>query len=160
MTDQWPVIICEVIALISGIGVITGRSLFNSVLLFLTAMLAIAGIYMLAGATYLSLVQIAMYGGGVAVLLLFTVMLSGRATVQTSYRWSGFLPPVALLAFLILQPTPDPWMPTSGEDTAREAGMWFTGKYLLPFGISALLLLVALVGAVVSVIQKPEEKNG
>ena len=159
MTDSWPMILCEGTALVAAIGVLISRNLFHSVLFFLTAMLAIAGIYMLTGATYLALVQIAMYGGGVAVLMLFTVMLSGKKTDQGNFRWGGFVPPVALLIFLLVQPTPDPWQHGAGDDTAETAGLWFTGKYLLPFGISAFLLIIALVGAVVSVIQKPNQVN-
>lgn len=163
MTSQSPVLLCELIALIAALGMLVSRQMFHTVLLFLTAMLAVAGIYLLLGATYLFIVQIAIYGGGLSVLMLFAVMITGRQNTSPAplkLRLSGLIPPVALLAFLMLQPYPEkaPLIPT--PDDTKQAGEWISGSFSLPFAVSAWLLIVALVGAVVVVIQKPEDHVG
>lgn len=154
-------ILCELTAVVAASCMLFSSKMFHTVLLFLTVMLAVAGIYALLGATYLFIVQLAIYGGGVAVLMLFAVMIAGRsdAAGQWSFRWPALVPPVAMLVFLVLQPVSRTSNPIVRETDTADAGVWLNGDFSLPFALSAILLLVALVGAIVIVIQKPEQND-
>ena len=88
MSAEPALILCELTGLAAAVGMLFSRKMFNTVLLFLTVMLSIAGIYVLLGATYLFIVQLAIYGGGVAVLMLFAVMIAGRSDNNHQHTYS------------------------------------------------------------------------
>lgn len=160
MSEQLPLILCELTAITAALCMLFSRNMFNTVLLFLMAMLSVAGIFGLLGATYLFIVQLAVYGGGLAVLMLFAVMITGRKNARPAplrTRITGIIPPLAILIFLVLQPIGNNRKPGPTTEDTLQAGIWLSGDFSLPFALSAILLIVALVGAIVIVIQKPEQ---
>ncbi len=86
----------EVVAAISAISIIFIRHVFQGALLFIVCLVAIAGIYVLAFAEFIAVVQILVYAGGILVLIIFGIMLtskiSGKPLVVTnSNLFAGIL---------------------------------------------------------------------
>ncbi|MFM7327581.1 MAG: NADH-quinone oxidoreductase subunit J [Bacteroidota bacterium] len=151
--------LCEAIALTGAVAVLFSRSVFHSVLFFLTSTLAVAGLFAISGATYLGISQIALYGGGISVLMLFAVMISqekadGRRPVPGLVN---LIPPVALLVFLTIRIHPlQLERPEGPEMTAETTGAALAGSHLIPFEFAGVLLVVALVSSVMIAIQKKD----
>lgn len=131
------------------------RNVVHAAFWLLGVMLALAGLFMALSAEFLALVQVMVYAGAVAVLLLFVVMLTLRrredAVRPVDFSWpaaglaSAFLVSVlvALRGFAPVAPK----MPASVPGVAEFGRLLFT-DWVLPFELASLVLLVALVGAV------------
>jgi NADH-quinone oxidoreductase subunit J len=138
----------------SGILVVTLKNIFHAALWLVVCLSGVAALYALLGADFLFAVQILLYAGGVMVVLLFVVLLSG-----TPADWKGR--PLnhqslsAILAGGVLaagvawggshftNTVPGPAHPT----TAR-LGALLMGPLVLPFEVISLVILVALIGAI------------
>lgn len=158
--DEWLLITFEIVAFLSAAGIVFSRSVFISVMLFLVCCLSIAGIFGLLNAPFLFISQIAVYVGGIAVLFLFAIMLSGKGEqiVVDKQGLAGFLPPIILFWFLARHPgIPGAGKTQSTEFTAGYTGSVIANDFLLPFEVSGILLLLALVAAIFISVQKPEK---
>jgi NADH-quinone oxidoreductase subunit J len=136
-------------------------SVFHAALLMVLTFIGIAALYMAMGAGFLGIIQILIYVGAIAVLILFALMLTPRVMQQNDRsRYTAQWPVVALLAVLLvalLVPSllGTPWpLADAGpgiRDYAAELGIAFMNPdgYIVPFYIAAILLLVALIGAIV-----------
>ncbi|MBM4117630.1 NADH-quinone oxidoreductase subunit J [bacterium] len=144
------------LAVLSGLLVITRRNPLTAALYLVLAFFALAGVYVLMDAFFLAAVQVAVYAGAIMVLFLFVIMLLNLGPddlppiMTRRVRWLYAAASAALvLLFLGLDlgrrlPAPTPG--AAGEVGAIAARLF--GDYLLPFEITAVLLLVAIVGSV------------
>lgn len=163
----------------AAIMVVTVRNIIHAALWLITALLAMGMLYLLLEAPFLAVVQVLIYVGAVSVLVLFAVMLTRHVTGGSAERqlygnwWVGLLVAGALLG-LILAPAilASDWVgageaatgaPVSSEATELagplEIGVAFMREYLLPFQVAAVLLLVALVGAIVIAFETPGQRG-
>jgi len=117
----------------------------------------VAGLYALLGAGYLSVVQVTIYVGAVAVLIILAIMVSQRPMRQTAEQafvpYRGLTAAISVLLFLALAGvvlgTVWPVVSTVPPlDTVARLGEAFADRYLLPFEVASVVLLVSLVGAV------------
>lgn len=163
--------IMSFIVLASALFVAVSRHLVRSMFMFFVTLFGLAGLYVLSLADFVAVTQIVVYVGGILVLIIFAFMLSGRETLdvlQTENRsvWKISNLPAMLIAGLffiilinvILQTNADHlgWIndavksknsiTNSGEMTAN-IGVNLMTRYLLPFEIVSILLMMALVGA-------------
>ena len=139
-----------------AIGVVATRSLFHSALFLILSLFGVGGYYVLLSAGFLAVVQLMIYIGAIAVLILFAIMFSRRimgiGQGQANAQWWLSLP-LTLILFLILYGIINAvtW-PVSGEapsgDAVVQLGLAFLGSYLIPFMVISVLLSVALIGAV------------
>lgn len=146
----------------SAAVVVLARSLIHSAFALLFTFVGVAGLYFLLGADFLGAAQLLIYVGGILVLLLFGVMLTHKIydlDLRTERRGfaQGLVIVIALFAVLALGGVPLtgvlgalPWargpaLPPA--PTTAAIGDLFLGRYLLPFEVASMLLLVALVGA-------------
>jgi len=126
----------------------------------LVTLFGVAGLYALLGADFIAVIQVIVYIGGILVLIIFGVMMTQRAkflplSVQLPGKFLGGLLTGLILAALVLAATKSLW-PVAGaleevEPTSAAIGNLLLGKYLIPFEVASVLLLVALVGAVLIV---------
>ena len=143
------------VVVVAAILVVRSRNLVRAVLWLALALLGTAALYALLDAPFLAGVQVLTYIGGVVTLMIFGVMVTGRHTGAVaeidragSLRGllvaGGFLALVggAILSTDLSGPPPPP--PTTAE-LARS----LLDEYLLPFEVTSLLLLAAVIGAVV-----------
>lgn len=142
------------ITLACALGVVLMRNVLHSALLLGVCLAGVAGLFASLGADFLFAGQIMIYVGGVAVLVLFVVLLSaGSAELhrrQTNDQWlAGLL--ICGVTFWGLwrflaafrSPANAPPMPTTAA-----IGRLFSGDLAVPFELISLILIVALIGAV------------
>lgn len=146
--------------LVSGLMVISAKNPVHSVLFLVLAFFSAAGLFVLLEAEFLAAIMVMVYMGAVAILFLFVVMM---LDIDFTVLRQGFLkqlPLVVAIAFVILVElvvmimhihVPDGAVAgASGDVTNTLAlGRVLYTKFLYPFEIASLVLLVALIGAVV-----------
>ena len=153
------------LAVVAGIGVIFARNPVYSALLLVVNFFCLAAFYVLLNAQFLAAVQVIVYAGAIMVLFVFVIMFLSpghERNVLWGMRWQGLLaiPLVLLLLGEALFVFVAGSMGTArGEYTlehinqlggsVQAVGRVLFTDYLLPFEVTSLLLIVALVGAVV-----------
>ncbi|MFQ5612457.1 MAG: NADH-quinone oxidoreductase subunit J [Anaerolineae bacterium] len=160
MTVQQVLFVVLSIGTLGGaLGVVTSRNLFHAGLFLALSFSGVTGYYVLLNAGFLAAVQLMVYVGAIAILILFAIMvsqrvMSARQRASNEQVWAAALVALLLLAVLvaiILQI--GPWQNASlgpaPAGTIAEIGQLFLGSYVLPFEVASILLLVALVGAII-----------
>lgn len=145
------------VALLSGVGLIASRRLVRSAGLLLVHSLAIAGAYMALGAEFMAMGQVVVYSGAIVVLFLFVVLLlpdgGTEQRIGKGRVLAGAVAGVAMLAALglamrtMLDAGP-PAAPASADLSVPKIAHALFGAQLAPFELTALLLLIAILGAV------------
>lgn len=141
----------------SAAGVVMLRNLFHSALFLALTFVGVAGLYVLLSADFLAAVQILVYGGAVAVMIVLGVMLTQRGNMDESSpanRWGlgGAIVTGAFLATLIWAVLTTQWNISPEpmtENTAPAIAQSLLQEYVVPFEIAALLLTVAMIGAII-----------
>src|SRR5690606_5502123 len=98
--------ILSIIAIIGALGVVTSQNVVHAAMYLILALLAVAGFYILLTSEFLALVQILTYGGAVATIILFGLMLTKSRdlmpiTFGESTRLMGLLAGVLLLGVIL-----------------------------------------------------------
>jgi NADH-quinone oxidoreductase subunit J len=150
-------IVIGAVCLASAIGVITSRIPIHSALYLLVNFVSLAVLYVTLEAQFLAAAQVIIYAGGIVILILFVIMLIGseqietRAPHRTWTPYAGILLGVTLLSSMIYSfaETPAPAGATTNVvgGAPETVGMALFTRYILPFELTAVLLLVALIGA-------------
>ncbi|MBY0504647.1 MAG: NADH-quinone oxidoreductase subunit J [Bryobacteraceae bacterium] len=148
-------------AVLCGLSVILQKHAVASALSLVGVMGALAVLYLMLGAEFLAAVQMIVYAGAIMVLFVFVIMLLNAGSEQKSNRpryFAYFAGIPALLVFLglianfILRELPNSASVQFGAFTqggpAPVGRLLFT-KYLLPFEVTSLLVLIAIIGAMV-----------
>lgn len=151
------------ISLVSAFFVIVLRRPIHNVLFMILTMISLAGLFVLLGAEFVAMVQLIVYAGAVMVLFLFVIMLLNlEASVLPigtgAFRWWIGIG-LALALALVLVPVLRGFVPkaTAAAEKAIELtntqiiGRELFTTYLLPFEITSVLLLAAMIGAVILV---------
>ncbi len=152
-------IILSIAALAGALGTVLKRNLFHSALFLVLSFVGVAGFYLLLQAELLAMVQILVYVGAIAILIVFAVMLS-RRLMSDDYearneQWLyGLITAVLLFGLLVYILTRITWPAAPAEVPAGsivQLGVELVSPngYLLPFEVASVLLLVALVGSVI-----------
>jgi len=150
----------SVVALFSALMVITSKHPVYSILWLILTFFAISGHYILLNAQFLAVVNIIVYAGAIMVLFLYVFMLMDlrENTEPKKNRWIKFAGAVAggclllvLVAALKDVEIKDQLAQTnSGEiGLIKSLGRELFTKYVVPFEISSILFLSAMIGAVV-----------
>ena len=156
----WVMAVC---AIGGAIGVVSSRKLFYSALYLILSFFGVTGFYVLLSAGFLAVVQLMVYVGAIAILILFAIMLSRgmmAGASQANRQW-WLSVPIALVLFVILVSiiSSVAW-PVSGEepttDMVQALGVAFVESYLIPFEVVSVLLSVALIGAIILAREKTE----
>ncbi len=152
-------ILLSVMAVGSAVMMITSKSPVHSVLWLIVVFFAISGHYILLNAQFLAIVNIIVYAGAIMVLFLFVVMLmnlNAETEPVKNYRLQlvGVLSGGALLLIIITALNKmDVEMPielkTGDTGLIKVLGLNLFKNYVLPFEISSVLFLSAMIGAVV-----------
>jgi len=146
-----------VVTVIGALGTVLMRNIVHSALFLIVSFVGVAGIYVLLEADFLFAIQILIYVGAVATLILFGVMLTRGVRGEQPQLNNQFLPAaiMAILLFVVvLVPVilnsiwPSSTQPAPTATTAL-LGQELMGTYALPFEVAGVLLLIALVGAII-----------
>jgi NADH-quinone oxidoreductase subunit J len=150
-----------------AIGVVTGRTLFHSALYLILSLFGVAGYYVLLSAGFLAVVQLMVYIGAVAILILFAIMFSRQvmASAQSQLNrqwWVSLIMAVVLLVVLVVTVNSVQWPLSDAQppgNTVEQLGLAFLGSYLIPFEVIGILLSAALIGAVILARGKTEAEE-
>ena len=151
------------IALIAAVNVVLMRRVFYSAISLIVCLSAIAGIYLLLEAPFIAAVQIIVYAGAIMVLFLFVIMLldpfSNAVYVDKRKYLAYFAVILGSASLLLLYPllkAYDPAkapheliVPPGGTGSVAHLAQVLFSEYLLPFEVTSVLILVAIIGAVV-----------
>jgi NADH-quinone oxidoreductase subunit J len=149
-----------VLAVASAVAMVTRRNIVHGAVFLITALLATAGIFLQLQAQFLFVVQIILYVGGIMVLFIFVIMLVNLdvALHLVQFNRQRFVAGV-LSVVLVVQVLGAFWVGRGslklGAARMMEAknteavGQALFQRYMLPFEIASILLLVAMIGAVV-----------
>ena len=149
------------LAILSAVMVVFSRNPVHSVLWLIVTFFNAAGLMILLGAEFIAILVILVYVGAVAVLFLFIVMMLDIDFSQLRSGFSRNLPVGLLLALVLFAemgiavlasrsgPVIAEAPPPTTQSNIEAFGELLYGRYLVPFELSGLILLVALIGAVV-----------
>ncbi|MEN4011796.1 MAG: NADH-quinone oxidoreductase subunit J [Chloroflexota bacterium] len=143
----------------SAIGLITSRNAIYSALFLVVNFLAVGLLYLALGVPFIAFAQVTVYAGSIMVLFLFVIMLLGAEQLPfqeplRGQRVLGVLLAVIFLAelalYYMLRTTPLNTLPVIPESITGPAqiGMLLFNKYMLPFQLTAVILLASTVGAI------------
>lgn len=152
--------VLAVVTVLAALGVVLLRDLFRAALLLVLAFMSIAGIYITLHADFLAVVQVLLYAGAIAILIVFAIMLTRDMPQGNPFNRlhpvalavSGLLLAVLVWAVLATQ-WPTSFLPPLEPTTAALADI-LLDTYVLPFEIASVLLLAALIGAIVMAREK------
>lgn len=160
--------ILAAVAVITAIGMLLSRNTIYCALLLALNFITVAMLYLILGAPFIALSQITVYAGSIMVLFLFVIMLLGadRLPESENLRWQ---PLIAIPLVLILavdfalnvfgggsQLTPVETLP-EGYGAPASIGVTLFTDFILPFEVTGVILLSAVVGAVM--LAKPDRPS-
>ena len=153
-------LVFALIAVVCGINVVLQRHPITSALSLIGVMGSLAVLYLLLGAEFIAMAQVIVYAGAIMVLFVFVIMLLNAGAEETrgkslvaqllglpllilflafaSYFVQRFVPSSTIVHFGAF---------TSG--TAHNIGIALFTRYLLPFEVTSVLILIAILGAIV-----------
>jgi NADH-quinone oxidoreductase subunit J len=148
------------LVVLSALMVISSKNPVYSVLWLIVTFFAISGHYILLNAQFLAIVNIIVYAGAIMVLFLFVIMLMnlGRLAEPQKNRWLRIAGVVAggclLLVFVAALKNIEIRKQIAETNTGdigliQNLGKALFNEYVVPFEISSVLFLSAMVGAVV-----------
>jgi NADH-quinone oxidoreductase subunit J len=154
-------IVTAIVTLAAALMVVTARSLIHAALWLILALLGVAVMFVLLNAGFFAVVQVVIYIGAIAILMIFAIMLTRRTMRESGPRfnenWSwaaalGLLMFAGLVFILVnwsgistpLAPLAD------GADPLRDLGVALVSPdgFVLAFELASVLLLAALIGAI------------
>lgn len=155
-------LVLAVIAIVTALSMLLNRNAVYSALFLVLNFVTVAIFYLLLGAPFIAMAQITVYAGAIMVLFLFVIMLLGAEAIPGRPSWRKFAFPVALAGILAVETVyilltrarPEgtvlpPEATVNTMDNLRALGASLFGEYLLPFEVTSVLLLVAMIGAIV-----------
>ncbi len=149
-----------VVAVATALGMLFSRSAVYAALFLVLNFATVAVFYILLSAPFIAMSQVSVYAGAIMVLFLFVIMLLGTEQLPTTNVLPWQRPLAALLGLIlageaayalfgrnvtnaVVQPAVD----TFGSPQA--VGRALFNHYLLPFEVTSILLLVAMLGAII-----------
>src|SRR6266704_5993246 len=147
------------IAVVCAINLVVQTHPISSALSLIGVMAALAALYLLLGGEFIAAAQLVVYAGAIMVLFLFVIMLlnAGTEPKATIRPWGKYLGMPLLVAFLaimawvvqeMLPATDGVTFGAFTGGTAGDIGKSLFTVYLLPFEVTSVLILVAILGAI------------
>ncbi len=158
--ETWLFTLFGGVALAAAINVIAQRRIFYSAISLIVCLCSLAGLYMLLEAPFIAAVQVIVYAGAIMVLFLFVIMLLdpySSAILRDKKKALSYIALLLGMAAMVLlytslssyQLARVPRMAAGSYGTVRIIGETLFREYLLPFEITSVLILVAIIGTVI-----------
>jgi NADH-quinone oxidoreductase subunit J len=152
-------IVIAILTLSGALAAACLRKLIHAALCLVVAFIGLAAFYFLLGAEFVGLVQVFVYVGAVAVLIVFTILLTRREEEESSgLNWAGVSVAIVVLAGLVwsIWKTPLIGVGASAIEplTVKRIGEVLMTSYVWPLQCVGLLLTAALIGALVLVMEE------
>ena len=139
-----------------ALAVVLTRNIVYAAFALLVSLIGVAGIFLLAFAEFLALVQVLIYGGAIVIVILFALMLTrieDFRDLSDNPQW----PAAAVISLGVFGLLAAAIVGTSVRTTERQSvefemlGDTLFTQWAVPFEVASLVLLVALIGAIVLV---------
>lgn len=159
------------VTVIAGVMMVTVKRLMHAAMWLILTLFGVAVVFGLLEASFFAIVQVVVYIGAIAILLVFAIMLTRDAVDDSflqNHRWvlTALIGAIALSGMLLAIFTwPQSALFTAPlADAQRDVGemglaLLDPQGYLIPFEVSSILLLAALIGAVHVGISRREEER-
>jgi NADH-quinone oxidoreductase subunit J len=165
-------LVLALIAIATALGMLLSRNAVYSALFLVLNLATVAVFYLLLGAPFIAMAQITVYAGAIMVLFLFVIMLLGAESLAPSQALPWQRPLAVILAFALVVEAGylllvrgatvgeivQPDAATNAVQAIQDLGLTLFNQYLLPFEVTSIVLLVAMVGAIV--LTKQEKGEG
>jgi NADH-quinone oxidoreductase subunit J len=156
-------LVLALVAIATALGMLVSRNAIYSALFLVLNFITVAVFYLLLGAPFIAMAQVTVYAGAIMVLFLFVIMLLGAESLPKAEVLPWQRPLAITLAVLLVgeaalllitraRPAGDVASPDEAVNSIinlRDLGTALFNQYLLPFEVTSILLLVAMVGAIV-----------
>lgn len=151
--------ILALIAIVSSIAMISAYRPIDSALSFIVTLVTVAALFGLINATFLFVVQIIIYAGAILSLILFIIMFlnikdENLPDEKHKNRWligvSVIITPFSAILIDLIMRSEIALNSAPGENfgSIKDVGLTLFSKWVLPFELVSILLLVALIGSV------------
>jgi NADH-quinone oxidoreductase subunit J len=155
----------------SSVMVISLKNAVTSAVFLILDLFLLAGIYAQLGADFIAGIQVLVYAGAILVLFLFVIMLLNLDTssLQENARIGGFekifsFGLITAVLFLLSALSKSPSFPATSvlteanpaQDNTYELGVHLFSKFLWPFELASLLILLAVIASVLIAKKKPQ----
>ena len=144
-----------------ALSMVTQRNPLYSAISLIGVFVALAGLYLTLAAPFIAALQVIVYAGAIMVLVVFVIMLlNAEEEARRPYKLKFLLPVAVGLATVLIAETAfmltvggaarvDPLPPATSEvGLTMSIGTGLFTEYLLPFEVTSVLILMALVGAI------------
>jgi NADH:ubiquinone oxidoreductase subunit 6 (subunit J) len=156
MTEQITFAGLAIVLVGSALAVVLSKNLFHAVLWLALALTGTAGVFLTLDAEFLAAVQLLLYAGGIITIVVFAIVVTerlvGERITQTNMRiGGGALIAAVLLGFIVSVVRRSPLPATRPEmpgDLTRVLGQAVLTRYVLPFELLAVVMLVGMLGAI------------
>ena len=167
-------ILSALLTLGGAFGVVASKNIMHACVYLLGSLFGIAGLYAVLGADFLAATQLVVYAGGVVILMLFAIMLTGGHSQMVNRFGLDKVPPMGtvktyiigtasslVIGFVVLKILAGvmkdyaPGELPAFTSSVEKIGVLLATDHVLAFEISSVLLLGALVGA--AVISRPRK---
>jgi len=156
-------LILALVAVATALGMLFSKNAVYSALFLVLNFVTVAVFYLLLGAPFIAMSQVTVYAGAIMVLFLFVIMLLGAEQLAPAQVLPWQRPLAGTLAFILVaeatyllvtraRPAGDivsPGDSVNAMESIRQLGSALFSNYLLPFEVTSILLLVAMVGAII-----------
>ena len=156
-------LVLALVAIATALGMLLSRNAVYSALFLVLNFATVAVYYLLLGAPFIAMAQITVYAGAIMVLFLFVIMLLGAERLAPGKALPWQRPLAATLAFMLVLEAgylllvrgaggggiEAPAEAVNAVDVIRNLGLSLFDDYLLPFEVTSIVLLVAMIGAIV-----------
>ncbi|MFD3446664.1 NADH-quinone oxidoreductase subunit J [Microbacteriaceae bacterium 4G12] len=156
------------VAIMGGMLMLNLTKVMHMMLALVFTFLSLAGLYVMLSAEFVGVVQVLIYSGAVTIIMIFGIMLTKHNDEsQSKAKLRNFLVFLGVAAFglvMYFAVNNVDFTSKAAEDVAlhenntRQIGELLYSKYVIPFEITSVLLLVALVGAVI--LAKDDKEEG
>ncbi|MDP4162418.1 MAG: NADH-quinone oxidoreductase subunit J [Bacillota bacterium] len=153
------------VAVIGGVLLLNLTKVMHMIIALVFTFISIAGIYVLLSAEFVAVVQILIYAGAITILMLFAIMLTKHddASEAQGTIWRKLLLLLGVIGFAfavyigIYNFNVEQLPSHLHENNVLQIGKALYTKHVIPFELTSVLLLVALVGAII--LAKNDEKE-
>ena len=151
--------VITILTLAAALAAASLSKLIHAALSFAMAFIGIAAFYFLLGAEFVGLVQVFVYVGAVAVLIVFTILLTRREQESTGvFNWGGVVVAIAVFGGLLWAILKTQSLSAAAPEieplTVKRIGEVLMTDYVWPLQCVGLVLTAALIGALILVMEE------
>ncbi|MBM7704040.1 NADH-quinone oxidoreductase subunit J [Metabacillus iocasae] len=167
-SGEYIIFLClALVALAGGILMLSLSKVVHMVVALVFTFVSIAGLYVLLSAEFVAAVQILIYSGAITIIMLFGIMLTKHndQTFPHIKRWKKLLILLSIFLFAAVTFRSISAVPFDGqatglhEENTKQIGIELYSTFIIPFELTSVLLLVALIGAIILAKKDDEEAN-